>query len=141
MIQILNQLENFDLKSMGRQSAETMHLMIEATRRAFLDRARHLGDPDFVQVPVARLTDKAYAKTLAQGIDRARATKSTEIGKDIVTVAQREESEETTHFSVIEHVHARGRLRLTCGGEGRGIHSQQRNGRFQQEAWRDEPHG
>jgi gamma-glutamyltranspeptidase/glutathione hydrolase len=102
LVQSLNILENFDLKSMGRSSAETIHLLIETRRRAFLDRARHLGDPDFVQVPAAQLTSKAYARTLARGIDRTRATSSAELGRDIVTVAQREESEETTHFSVID---------------------------------------
>jgi gamma-glutamyltranspeptidase/glutathione hydrolase len=101
-VQALNILENFDLRSMGRSSAETVHLLIEARRRAFLDRARHLGDPDFVQVPVAQLTSKEYARTLARGIDRTRASSSVELGRDIVTVAQREESEETTHFSVID---------------------------------------
>jgi gamma-glutamyltranspeptidase/glutathione hydrolase len=75
--------------------------MIESMRRAFLDRARHLGDPDFVQVPVDRLTSKEYARTLAQGIDMTRASSSVELGRDIVTVAE-SESEETTHFSVID---------------------------------------
>ena len=102
LVQMLNMLETFNLKSMGRSSAETIHLLIEVRRRAFLDRARHLGDPDFVQVPVARLTSKEYATTLARGIDRTRASSSVELGKDIVTVTQGEESEETTHFSVID---------------------------------------
>ena len=101
LIQMLNTLENFDLKSQGRYSAETLHLMIEATRRAFLDRARYLGDPDFTDIPVQRLTSKEYARTLAQGIDRTRASSSVELGKDIVTIAE-SESEETTHFSVID---------------------------------------
>jgi gamma-glutamyltranspeptidase/glutathione hydrolase len=101
MIQMLNILENFDLKSQGRYSPETLHLMIEATRRAFLDRARYLGDPDFVDIPVQRLMSKDYARTLAQGIDRTRASSSVELGKDIVTIAE-SESEETTHFSVID---------------------------------------
>ena len=101
LIQMLNMLEGYDLKSQGRYSPETLHLMIEAMRRAFLDRARHLGDPDFVRVPVERLTSKEYARTLAQGIDRTRATSSVELGKDIVTIAE-SESEETTHYSVID---------------------------------------
>lgn len=101
MIQMLNILENFDLKSQGRYSPETLHLMIEATRRAFLDRARYLGDPDFVDIPVQRLMSKEYATTLAQGIDRSRASSSVELGKDIVTIAE-SESDETTHFSVID---------------------------------------
>jgi gamma-glutamyltranspeptidase / glutathione hydrolase len=70
-------------------------------RRAFLDRARYLGDPDFNEMPTQRLMSKEYAKTLAQGIDRTRAASSVELGKDIVTIAE-SESEETTHFSVID---------------------------------------
>ena len=101
MIQMLNMVEGMDLKSKGRYSPETLHIMIESMRRAFLDRARHLGDPDFVQVPVERLTSKEYARTLAQGIDMNRASSSVELGRDIVTVAE-SESEETTHFSVID---------------------------------------
>jgi gamma-glutamyltranspeptidase / glutathione hydrolase len=101
MVEMLNILENFDLKSQGRYSAETLHLMIESMRRAFLDRARYLGDPDFVDIPTERLMSKEHARMLAQGIDRARASSSVELGKDIVTIAQ-SESEETTHFSVID---------------------------------------
>jgi gamma-glutamyltranspeptidase/glutathione hydrolase len=70
-------------------------------RRAYLDRARHLGDPDFVDVPVARLTSKEYARTLAAGIDPKKATSSIELGRNIVT-APAAEPEETTHFSVID---------------------------------------
>ena len=77
--------------------------MIEAMRRAYLDRARYLGDPDFVKVPVERLTSKAYAKTLAQSIDPTKASSSVELGKDIVsTTAQDGESLETTQFSVVD---------------------------------------
>ena len=103
IIETLNILENFDLKALGRNSVATQHLLIEAMRRAFLDRARYLGDPDFVKVPVEKLIAKDYAKTLAQGIDRTHASSSVELGKDIVTpVASDRESEETTHFSVVD---------------------------------------
>ena len=73
--------------------------MIEAMRRAYLDRARHLGDPDFVQVPLAKLLSKEHARTLAATIDPAKASSSVELGKDIVTTAA-QEPDETTHFSV-----------------------------------------
>jgi gamma-glutamyltranspeptidase / glutathione hydrolase len=101
LIQMLNMLENFDLKPTGAASPEAGHLEIEAMRRAYLDRARHLGDPDFVQIPLARLLSKEYAKTLAATIDRAKASSSVELGKDIVT-ATSQEPEETTHYSVID---------------------------------------
>jgi gamma-glutamyltranspeptidase/glutathione hydrolase len=102
LIEMLNILEHFDLKQHGRFAPDTLHLMIEAMRRAYLDRARHLGDPDFVTVPVARLTSKEYAKTLAASISRDKAASSIELGKDIVTMIEQPESEETTHFSVID---------------------------------------
>ena len=101
LIEMLNILEQFDLESKGQHSAEALHLEIEAMRRAYLDRARHLGDPDFVDVPVARLTSKEYARTLAAGIDPKKATSSIELGRDIVTDPAAEPAE-TTHFSVID---------------------------------------
>jgi gamma-glutamyltranspeptidase / glutathione hydrolase len=97
----LNILEPFDLKSKGRNTAESMHLQIEAMRRAYLDRARFLGDPDFVQVPIARLVSKEHARTLSGSIDPLKATSSVELGKDVVT-APAPEPRETTHFSAID---------------------------------------
>ncbi|HEY2434098.1 MAG TPA: gamma-glutamyltransferase [Vicinamibacterales bacterium] len=102
LVEMLNILEPYDLKSKGAASAEARHLEIEAMRRAYLDRARFLGDPDFVQVPVASLTAKDHAKEVAANIDPARASSSAEIGKDILTLAQAAEPDETTHFSVID---------------------------------------
>jgi gamma-glutamyltranspeptidase/glutathione hydrolase len=101
LVEMLNMLEAFDLKATGFGSAEARHFEIEAMRRAYLDRARYLGDPDFVQVPLTKLLSKEYARTLASTIDPAKATSSLELGKDILTtVAQ--EPDETTHFSVID---------------------------------------
>jgi gamma-glutamyltranspeptidase/glutathione hydrolase len=102
MIQMLNILENFDLKSMGPRSPKTLHLIVEAMRRAYLDRARHLGDPDFVKVPVTKLTSKTYAKTLAASIDKEHASSSAELGRDIITQVASTESDETTHFSIVD---------------------------------------
>ena len=102
LVEMLNILENFDLKKSGRYSAETLHIMVEAMRRAYLDRARHLGDPDFTKIPVARLTSKDYARGLAANILPDRASSSVELGKDIVTAVADDESEETTHFSVLD---------------------------------------
>jgi gamma-glutamyltranspeptidase/glutathione hydrolase len=98
LVEMLNILENFDLRKMGRFSAPTLHLMTEAMRRAYCDRARHLGDGDFVKIP-AHLTDKAYAKKLAASIDRKKATRSEDLAKDIPL---RGEGDSTTHFSVID---------------------------------------
>ena len=102
MIEMLNILEEKGIQKLKRGSADAMHLIAESMRRAFLDRARFLGDPDFVKVPVEKLTSKAYAKDLAKGIDPAKATSSAVLGKDIITVPIPSEPEETTHFSVID---------------------------------------
>jgi len=102
LIEMLNILENSDLKKYGRYAPETLHLMIEAMRRAYLDRARFLGDPDYTRIPVSRLISKEYAGKLAAAINPARASSSVELGKDIVSVIQDPESEETTHFSVLD---------------------------------------
>ena len=102
LIEMLNMLENFDLKAKGFNSAEARHFQIEAMRRAYLDRARHLGDPDFVQIPLTKLLSKDYARTLAATIDPAKASSSAELGKDILTKPVTQEPEETTHYSVID---------------------------------------
>jgi len=73
VLQILNLLEPHDLKAMGPQSAEALHLMIEAKKLAYEDRARYYADPDFAQVPVAELISKAYAARRGKGIDPDRA--------------------------------------------------------------------
>jgi len=101
LLEMLNIVEPYNLKSKGLLSAPALHLQIEAMRRAYLDRARHLGDPDFVNVPVKRLTSKRHAKTAAASIDPARASSSVELGRDIVTTPS-PESDETTHFSVMD---------------------------------------
>lgn len=102
IIQMLNILENFDLKKNGRYSPQNIHLIIEAMRRGFLDRARFLGDPDFSEVPVSKLISKDYAKSLAADIKLNKSSSSIELGKDIVTKVIPTESDETTHFSVYD---------------------------------------
>ena len=100
MIETLNLMERMGIATVTPGSAEYFHRRIEAARRAYLDRARYLGDPDFVQVPVARLTSGAYADSLARTISSSRAASSVELGSDIVTPMP--ESGETTHFSVVD---------------------------------------
>jgi len=102
LVQMLNMMEEMNLRAQPRYSTRTLHLTIEAMRRAFLDRARHLGDPDFVTVPVAQLTSKSYARELARGIDANRATASTALAPELVAAATASESEETTHISVVD---------------------------------------
>ena len=98
LVEMLNMLETFDLARLGRWSPAAQHLTIEVMRRAYRDRAAYLGDSDFVAIP-DRLTDKAYARQLAAGIDPAHATASADLAGDIPLAA---ESPHTTHFSVID---------------------------------------
>ena len=101
LIEMLNILEQFDLKSNGLLTAPSIHLQVEAMRRAYLDRAKHLGDPDFTGVPVPKLISKEYAKSLAGSIVPDKASSSLALGADIVTT-QGDEPDETTHFSVLD---------------------------------------
>jgi gamma-glutamyltranspeptidase/glutathione hydrolase len=98
LIEELNILENFDLGARDRWSPETLHLMIEAAKRAFRDRACYLGDPDRVTIP-DKLKQKDYARTLAQGIDVHRATPSSALAGDIHIAG---EGAHTTHFSIVD---------------------------------------
>ncbi len=101
LVEMLNILENFELKQPEKGlawSAETMHLAIEAMRRAYRDRAEFLGDPDFTKIPPG-LISKEHARKWADGIDRARATPSEALAGDIKLAA---ESQSTTHFSVVD---------------------------------------
>lgn len=95
LIQMLNILENWDLRSLGHNSAAYLHRLVESMRRAYADRSRYLGDPDFYPVPVLALTDKGYAAKLASQIDLQAATDS----EDIAPALEFSESLETTHYS------------------------------------------
>ena len=98
LVEMLNILEGYDLAAMGHNSAQYLHVLTETMRRAYADRAEHLGDPDFNEgMPLERLTSKAYAGELRATIDLERASAS-----DPVNFAQAWESEETTHFSVVD---------------------------------------
>ncbi len=80
VLQMLNILERFDLRAMGRDSAEFWHVLIEAKKLAYADRAAHYADPAFAKIPLARLNDKAYATRRAAAIDLGRAARSVEPG-------------------------------------------------------------
>ena len=101
LVEMLNILEPMDLKSKGLLTAPAIHAQIEAMRRAYLDRARHLGDPDFTEIPVDRLISKDHARRVAASITADRASSSAELGKDILT-ATAPEPDATTHYSVLD---------------------------------------
>lgn len=96
--QTLNILEGYDLGAMGFRSADEVHVLVEALRRVYFDRNNKLGDPDFVQNPVAQLLDPAYAQRLRAGIDLTRATPSAALGPP----AEASEGRNTTHYSVLD---------------------------------------
>jgi gamma-glutamyltranspeptidase/glutathione hydrolase len=99
LIEMLNMLETYDLKSMGWYSARYLHTLAEVMRRAFADRAAHLGDADFVDVPVKVLTSNAWAQWRLRNLHAERATPSREISSGEPAKA---ESLETTHFTIVD---------------------------------------
>jgi gamma-glutamyltranspeptidase/glutathione hydrolase len=98
LVQALNILETFDLRSESRYSTRNLHLIAETLRRVFRDRALHLGDPDFVTIP-SHLTEKGYARRMAETIRVDRATPSLDLAEEFHIA---DESRQTTHFSVID---------------------------------------
>ena len=99
IIEILNILEGFPLAEQGLNSAASLHEMAEAEKLAYADRAAWLGDPDFVKIPLAGLTSKAYAERLRALISPDRARPATDIRPG---EPQRYESDQTTHFSIVD---------------------------------------
>ena len=98
LVEMLNILEGYDLAAAGHNSVRYLHLLTESMRRAYADRARYLGDPDFNEdMPVERLISKSHAGNLRDSIDLTRASES-----DPALFAERYESDQTTHFSVVD---------------------------------------
>ncbi|HEV2113898.1 MAG TPA: gamma-glutamyltransferase, partial [Terriglobales bacterium] len=111
MLEALNILEPVPLHSMGDRSADSIHWTVEAFRRAYMDRAEFLGDPDFVKVPVAQLLDKKYADKWRESIDPVHPTPSALLKRpsfeDLDRTAhaaapEHHESPQTTHYSVVD---------------------------------------
>lgn len=98
LVEMLNILEGFDLAGSGHNSAQYLHLLTESMRRAYSDRAQHLGDPDFNEnMPISRLISKSHAKNLRGSIDPLVASES-----DPEQFSEYYESDHTTHFSVAD---------------------------------------
>ena len=98
VVQMLNVLEGYDLKANGYGSAKNIHLTAEAMRRAFADRARYLGDPDFEKdIPMPMLISKDYAATQRKSINPDKASKSSTTSFQFTS-----ESPETTHISIVD---------------------------------------
>ncbi|MFN2455004.1 MAG: gamma-glutamyltransferase [Pyrinomonadaceae bacterium] len=119
LLEMLNILEGYDLAKMNPFSSEKDHLVIEAMRRAFADRAEYMGDTDFVKVPVSGLIDKAYAANLRAGINAEHASTSAEVRAGKPTGY---ESEETTHFTIVDaQGNAVSNTYTLNGGFGSGV--------------------
>ena len=104
LVEMLNMLEAMNLPKEDRHSAKAIAMIVEAQRRAYLDRARFVGDTDFVQVPIDTLISKSHAKELIATVTPGKASSSAELGKDILAAGKlpADESMETTHFSVVD---------------------------------------
>jgi gamma-glutamyltranspeptidase/glutathione hydrolase len=98
LVQMLYILEGWDLAALGHNTAASLHRMAETMRRAYADRALHLGDPDFWDVPLDWLTSKSYAAELRSGIDLMRATPS----EAVHAGTPKPEGSNTTHLSVMD---------------------------------------
>ena len=99
LLQMLNVLSHFQVAEMGLGSADNIHVLAETMRLAYADRSEHLGDPDFYDVPLEWLLSADYAQELAASIDMTRARPSTDVRPGVPPVP---ESEDTTHFSVMD---------------------------------------
>src|ERR1700734_3284458 len=113
LVESLNILEGYNLGDMGDRSAQSIHYITEAFRRAFFDRAEFLGDPDFTRIPVAQLIDKKYAAAWRQTIDAENASPSKDLKRPAVFSELEQdasthqpilppEHNHTTHYSVID---------------------------------------
>ncbi len=100
LIQMLKSVESFPLSKWGFQSDSVVQVMVEAERRVYADRASYLGDPDFFEVPQQDLLAPEYNKARMNTMDFRRATPSIDIkeGKFFI-----KESEQTTHFSIVDN--------------------------------------
>ena len=99
LLQMFGMIEDFPIGEWGFQSPRTVHLMVEVERRAYADRAEFLGDPDFVEIPVGQLTSKSYLTGRMDQFNPEKATLSSDITTGDFTLI---ESEETTHYSVVD---------------------------------------
>jgi gamma-glutamyltranspeptidase/glutathione hydrolase len=120
IVQMLNILENFPMAEFGSGSADAIHVLAESARLAYADRSKHLGDPDYYDVPAEWLMSKAYARELAAGIDMKRARPSSEVAPGVPPA---HESPDT-----LDHDDPEFFLRLGDRSGGCGLPAQQRDG-------------
>ncbi len=142
LLEMLNMLEPYDLKAMGFHSSEEVHIVVEAMRRAFADRAKYLGDTDFAKgIPVKGLISRAYADQMRKSIDPAKATPSS-ADRRRRSASLRIKGNHALHDHRLgrqrrlEHVHPQRQLRLRRDRHRRGLPPQRRDGRLHLQARR-----
>lgn len=96
LFQLLKMIEPYDVGALSFQSAAAVHLMTEAERRVYADRAHYLGDPDFIRVPIEAITDSTYIQNRMKDFNPRLASVSSDIKHGVI------ESEETTHYSIVD---------------------------------------
>ncbi len=99
LVQLLKSVESYPIKQWGHNSAKNIHLMVEAERRVYADRAKYLGDIDFYKVPIKEMIGDMYSDTRMTTFDENKATASAAVSAGKITGY---ESEETTHFSIVD---------------------------------------
>ncbi|WHN18410.1 gamma-glutamyltransferase [Campylobacter jejuni] len=99
IIEILNIMENANIENLGFASSKTLHIMVEAMRQAYADRSEYMGDPDFVKIPLDKLTSKEYAKEIYAKIPKDKALPSSKVKPGL---GQIHEGHNTTHYSVLD---------------------------------------
>ena len=97
--QMLKVIEDYDIKSFGHNSVKTIQVLVEAERRAYADRSHFMGDPDYMSLPVYELMDKNYVVDRMKNFSWDKATPSSEVKHGNIIV---QESDETTHYSIID---------------------------------------
>jgi len=113
LAQIFGMLESFDLAGMGHNSPDYIQVLTETERRAYADRNYYLGDPDFVEVPVTELLDRDYLKYRMESYDPEKATLSSEISQGQIQFV---ESDETTHYSIVDQFGNAAAITTTLNG-------------------------
>ena len=153
LIEALNILEGYNLSRWKDRTPDEMHLIVEAYRRAYMDRTDYLGDPDYVKIPVDQLIDKKYAAAWRTSIVAEQATPSKDLKRPAGFIPPpptmndvRHESTQTTHYSVVDADGNAVAVTTTLNnGFGSGCHghrprlpAQRRDGRLRVEARRSQ---
>ena len=99
MAQIMTMISNYDIAKMGHNAEQSIQVIVEAERRAYADRSDHLGDPDFIKIPIKQLLSDSYLKKRMSSFDLNKASLSSDIKPGKIEYS---ESMETTHYSIVD---------------------------------------